>query len=136
MSTGYAQQMEEALAQYQRRREELVAFQRDAAAVTATVTAPRKVVSVTIGNGGIVRDIKFPTAAYKNLSGPELAKVLVTTIEDARSRALDKLADLLAPMLPPGLDPRQVVRGTAELDTVMPADPIDLTGAAASAPPA
>lgn len=134
MSTGYAQQMEEALAQYQRRREELVAFQRDAADIAVTVTAPRKVVSVTIGNGGTIKEIKFPTTAFKNLSGPELAKVLVTTIEDARSQALDKVADLLAPMLPPGLDPRQVVRGSADLDTVMPADPVDLTGAAVSEP--
>lgn len=136
MSTGYEQQMEEALAQYQRRREELVAFQRDAAGIAVTVTAPRKVVSVTIGNGGIVKEIKFPTTAYKNLSGPELAKVLVTTIEDARSQALDKVADLLAPMLPPGLDPRQVVRGSADLDRVMPEDPVDLTGAAVSQRPA
>lgn len=136
MSTGYAEQMEEALAQYQRRREELVAFQRDAAEIAVTVTAPRKVVSVTIGNGGTVKEIKFPTAAYKNLSGPELAKVLVTTIEDARSQALDKMADLLAPMLPPGLDPRQVVRGSADLHKVMPEDPVDLTGAAVSQPPA
>lgn len=134
MSTDYAQQMDEALAQYRRRREELVAFQRDAAEIAVTVTAPRKVVSVTIGNGGTVKEIKFPTTAYKNLSGPELAKVLVTTIEDARSQALDKVADLLAPMLPPGLDSRQVVRGSADLDTVMPEDPADLTGAAASQP--
>lgn len=128
MSNGFAQQMEEALAQYQRRRVELAEFQRNAAEVSVTVTAPRKVVSVTIGNSGVVKDIKFPTAAYKNLSGPELAKVLVQTIEDARSQALDKVADLLAPMLPPGLDPRQVVRGTADLETVMPEDPVDLTG--------
>lgn len=134
MSTGYAQQMEEALAQYQRRRKELAAFQRDAADIAVTVTAPRKVVSVTIGNGGTVKEIKFPTTAYKNLSGPELAKVLVKTIEDARSQALDKVADLLAPMLPPGLDARQVVRGSADLDTVMPEDPVDLTGAALSPP--
>lgn len=136
MSTGYEQQLEEALAQYQRRRTELAEFQRDAAGVSATVTAPRKVVSVTIGNAGVVKEIKFPTAAFKNLSGPELAKVLVTTIEDARAQALDKVADLLAPMLPPGLDPRQVVRGSADLEKVMPADPVDLTGAAVSNPPA
>lgn len=136
MSTGYAQQMEEALAQYQRRRKELAAFQRDAAEIAVTVTAPRKVVSVTIGNGGTVKEIKFPTTAYKNLSGPELAKVLVKTIEDARSQALDKVAELLAPMLPPGLDARQVVRGSADLDTVMPEDPVDLTGAALSPPTA
>lgn len=134
MSTGFEQQLEEALAQYQRRRTELADFQRDAAAVTATVTAPRKVVSVTIGNAGVVKEIKFPTTAYKSLSGPELAKILVRTIEDARSQALDQVADLLAPMLPPGLDPRQIVRGTADLDVVMPADPVDLTGEPTSQP--
>lgn len=128
MSNGFTQQLDEALAAYQRRRAELAEFQRNAAEVSATVTAPRKVVSVTIGNAGVVKEIKFPTAAFKNLSGPELAKILERTIEDARSLALDKVADLLAPMLPPTLDPRQVVRGTADLATVMPADPVDLTG--------
>ena len=132
MSTGFNQQLEDALAQYQRRRTELAEFQRNAAEVSVTVTAPRKVVSVTLGNGGIVKEIKFPTTAYKNLSGPELAKILVQTIEDARSQALDQVADLLAPMLPPGLDPRQIVRGTADLDAKMPEDPVDLTGALAS----
>jgi DNA-binding protein YbaB len=128
VSNGFTQQLDEALAQYQRRRTELAEFQRNAAEVSATVTAPRKVVSVTIGNAGVVKEIKFPTSAFKNLSGPELAKVLERTIEDARALALDKVADLLAPMLPAGLDPRQVVRGTADLATVMPEDPVDLTG--------
>lgn len=136
MSTGYEQQLEEALAQYQRRRTELAEFQQKTADLSVTVTAPRKVVSVTIGNAGVVKDIKFPTAAFKNLSGPELAKVLVTTLEDARAQALDMVADLLAPMLPSGLDPRQVVRGNADLAKVMPADPVDLTGVAMSTPPA
>lgn len=133
MFTGYEQQMEEALAQYQRRRVELAEFQSNVAEVSVTVTAPRKVVTVTIGSGGVIKDVKFPTTAYKNLSGPELAKVLLKTIEDARAQALDQIADLLAPMLPPGLDPREVVRGTADLNTVMPEDPVHLASAPATA---
>jgi hypothetical protein len=81
------------------------------------------VVSVTVGRAGEVTDLKFPTNAYKNMTATELASVILKTIEDARDQALAQSAELLAPMLPAGLDAQAVVRGTADLTTVFGEEP-------------
>lgn len=126
MTSGYEQELNESLARYQRRRQELAEFQRGMAAITVTVTAPRRVVSVTMGNAGEVRELTFPTAAYRSMTPVELATVITKTIEDARSQALDRAAELLSGMLPPGLDARQLVRGKTDLSQMLPDDPTAL----------
>ena len=123
MSEQYEQQLEESLALYHQRRQELTEFQDGMAAISVTVVSPRKVVSVTMGNAGELKEIKFPTNAYRNLTPSELGAVLTTAIEDARSQALDRAAELLSVMLPPGLDAKQLVRGKADLAAMMPDDP-------------
>lgn len=125
VTSQYEQELEQSLALYQRRREELAEFQRGMAAISVTVTAPRKIVSVTMGNAGEIREVRFPTPAYKNLTPIELGAVLTRTIEDARSEALDKAAELLSGMLPPGIDAKLLVRGKADLARMMPADPLE-----------
>lgn len=129
MTLQYDQQLEESLARYRRRREELGEFQRGMAAIAVTVTAPRKVVSVTIGNAGELRELRFPTAAYRNMTPGELASVITRAFEDARSEALDRAADLLSAMLPQGLDARQLIRGKADLTAMLPEDPDALMAA-------
>jgi len=123
MGSQYEQQLEESLALYHQRRQELTEFQDGMAAISVTVVSPRKVVSVTMGNAGELREIKFPTTAYRNLTPSELGAVLTATIEDARSQALDRAAELLSVMLPPGLDAKQLVRGKTDLAAMMPDDP-------------
>lgn len=123
MAEQYEQQLEESLALYHRRRAELTDFQRGMAEISVTVVSPRKVVSVTMGNAGELKEIKFPTTAYRNLTQSELGAVLTTTIEDARSQALDRAAELLSAMLPPELDAKQLVRGKVDLAAMMPDDP-------------
>jgi len=124
MGSGYEQELEESLARYRQRRQELADFQRGMAAIAVTVTAPRRVVTVTMGNAGEIREIKFPTAAYRSMTPAELATVVTRTIEDARSEALDRAAELLAAMLPPGVDARQLVRGKGDLTQMLPEDPL------------
>jgi DNA-binding protein YbaB len=125
-TSSYEAQLEESLALYNRRREELGDLQRKMSEVSATVTAPRRVVTVTMGHDGEIRDLKFPTAAFKNMTSTELATVVRTTINDARTAVFDQMAELLAPMMPPGLAAGDVVRGKADLTTIMPADPENL----------
>lgn len=125
VASQYEQELEQSLTLYQRRREELAEFHRGMAAISVTVTSPRKIVTVTMGNAGEVKEVRFPTPAYKNLTPLELGAVLTQTIEEARSEALDKAAELLSAMLPPGVDARLLVRGKADLAQMMPADPFE-----------
>ena len=119
MSSPQAKAFEEAVATYERRRDQLLATRRQLEAVTATVTAPRQVVTATVGRGGEVTELKFPTSAYKQLAPAELAAVLLKTINEARGEMLAKSAELLAPMLPAGLDAHDVVTGRADFGPLL-----------------
>lgn len=123
MSSPYAQALDEALANFRHRREQLADTQQKLATVSATATAPRQVVTATVARGGEVTELKFPTSAYKKMAPAELAAVVLKTINEARAEVLDRTAELLAPMLPPGLDARDVVNGRARMDAVFGSDP-------------
>jgi DNA-binding protein YbaB len=108
-------------AEQRRRFEELGKTQDQLRALSHTVVAPRRVVSVTVGHGGAVKDIKFPNGAYKNLAPAELASVVLKTIKDAQDQVALEAADIIAPTLPPGMDARKLFTGEADLQAVLPA---------------
>ena len=122
MSAPLEQQLDEAMAHYRDQRASALDYQRRLGEVAATATSPRRVVSVTVGGQGQVTDLSFPTGAYKRMAPAELSAAILATIDEARESALDQAAELLAPMLPPGLDARQVMRGTADIGAVLPAE--------------
>jgi DNA-binding protein YbaB len=127
MTSPYEGALTEALAGYEQRRARLRDAQRELGAVTATATAPRRVVKITVGRGGAVTEVKFPTSVYKNMTPAELATVVMQTIEQARSQVLDRAAELLKPTLPPGIDARKLVAGETDLDSLVDArtNPLD-----------
>ncbi|MEC3980606.1 YbaB/EbfC family nucleoid-associated protein [Amycolatopsis sp. H20-H5] len=124
MSSPYDQEIAELTAEYQRRREGLGDMQRGLRAIAATATAPRQVVQVTVGHGGEVTELKFPTNAYRRMAPVELATTILATIAEAREKALGEASALLAPMLPPGFDARAMFSGETELDTLLPEEPV------------
>ncbi|WP_433261109.1 YbaB/EbfC family nucleoid-associated protein [Actinosynnema sp. CS-041913] len=123
MSTSYEHEMERTLAQYHEQRAGLADLQRALGEVSCSATAPRKVVTVSVGSQGEVTSLKFPTEAYKRMVPAELAEVILTTINDARSQALDETAKLLGAIMPPQFDARAIVEGKADLQAMMPAEP-------------
>jgi DNA-binding protein YbaB len=123
MTSPYDRIAEQAMADYTRRLDEIADSQRRMAEVTATATAPRQVVTVTVGGQGEVTDIKFPSGAYKNMAPGELSSVILRTIGDARSQALGKAAEVLAPMFPAGFSAEDVLTGKAELRSLLPDEP-------------
>jgi DNA-binding protein YbaB len=123
MTSPYEEIANQALADYQRRLDELTDSQRRMAEVSATAKSARQVVTVTVGGQGEVTDIKFPSGAYKNLTPGELSSVILKTINEARSQALAKAAEVLAPMFPAGFSPEDVLTGKTELRSLLPAEP-------------
>jgi DNA-binding protein YbaB len=123
MSSRYEQLADQAAAAYQKRLDDLAESRRKLAEVSATVVAPRQVVSVTVGGQGEITDVKFPVSAYKDMAPAELADVIMKTVKDAREQALGKSAKVLAPMLPEGFSAEAIVTGTADLRSMLPAEP-------------
>jgi hypothetical protein len=82
--------------------ERMVEVQRGVAGVSATAVAAKRACVVTVGAQGEVRELSFPTEAYRLMAPAELASVVRGTIAKARAEVLEAVAGLLSPFLPEG----------------------------------
>ncbi|MDC2959595.1 MULTISPECIES: YbaB/EbfC family nucleoid-associated protein [Streptomyces] len=123
MPGPYDQQIEDLLAQYRRQRDAAAETRRRINETTATVTAPRQTVKITVGAQGEVTAVEFPTGAYRRMAPRELADVLLTTLQQARAEALRSVAGVLADGLPPGVTVPDLLQGRIDPDAVLPEDP-------------
>jgi DNA-binding protein YbaB len=123
MTSPYEQMAEDAVSDYRRRRDDVAGLQQKLGSVSSTVKSPRQVVSVTVGGQGEITEIKFPTGAYKNMTPTELSSVILKTIQDARAKAIEQVAELLGSVLPPGFSAKEVLSGKADLRAMLPAEP-------------
>ncbi|MEU3795732.1 YbaB/EbfC family nucleoid-associated protein [Streptomyces fructofermentans] len=124
MPSPYDQQIEDLLAQYRRQREEAVETRRRINATTATVTAPRQTVKVTVGAQGQVTALEFPTGAYRRMPPKELADVLLTTIQQARSNALESVGTIASEGLPHGVKISDLLQGQVDATVFLPPEPM------------
>ncbi|MFD9958322.1 YbaB/EbfC family nucleoid-associated protein [Amycolatopsis sp. NPDC058986] len=116
MTDDLRKMAEEALAQYHRSLDEAAKREEERRAVTATGTAPRRVVTVTVGAGGRVADLKFPTNQYKSLPPAELASVILKTIEEAAAKL---------PADSPGFSVRELAAGSVDVRSLFGGSSLD-----------
>lgn len=109
--------------EYQQQRNSLTELQHRMRELTASATSPRREVSVTVGQNGVLTDIRFPTSAYKRLTPADLTEVIMTTYAEAKEKVMVQAEAVLAPMLPDGVDAGSLVRGTAGTDAFLPPEP-------------
>lgn len=119
----FNERIESLFEEYQRQRNSLTEMQQKMRAVTATATSPRREVTVTVGQNGVLTDIKFPTSAHKRLTPADLAEIILTAYGEAKEDVTAQAAAVLAPMLPDGMDARAMVDGSAGTDAYLPAQP-------------
>ena len=123
MSSPYDQQIEELLAQYGEQRERTVEARRQINEVSATATAPRQAVKVTVGAQGQVTALEFPTGAYRNMAPVELSKAIIDAIEQARGQALAKAMEVAGagfPGLPEGVSLADLLQGKFDPRAFLP----------------
>ena len=87
--------------------------------MSCTATAPRRVVTVTVGYGGVVSDISFPTSAYKRMAPAELAGAVLSTMQEAQEQVRSEMADLVSPGLPSRLDVKALMKGDVDLQSLL-----------------
>lgn len=103
MSSPYGKQIEDLMELYRRQREQIAETQQKLLEVSATATAPGRVVTITVGARGEVTSVTFPTQRYRKMAPAELATVLVSTISEARAQAAEETTALMANLFPGGL---------------------------------
>lgn len=118
--------------EYERQRTSVGDLQSRMRDLSASATSARREVTITVGQNGVLTDIQFPTGAYKRLASAELRSVILRTFTEAKESVLEKAAEVLAPMLPEGMDAHQMVRGEAGVDTFFPPEGPHLTSEARS----
>lgn len=126
MSMPQEQQFKEAVDNYGEVRANIEEFRSRSAEVSVTVIAPRRVVSVTVGQQGRITDLSFPTSAYKRMAPADLANAVMESVREAQEKAEGEVTELLSPLLPEGVSASAVVDGTIDVSTFLPPD-LDIT---------
>ena len=114
--------LEELHRAYQQQRSLLADLRTKITDITVTAVSTRKEVSVTVTNTGQVSDIKFLGSGYKRHSAKDLSALVMQTITEAKAKAHELSAELLAPLMPPGMDARRLMGGDVDIEAIAPAD--------------
>ncbi|WP_431923518.1 YbaB/EbfC family nucleoid-associated protein [Micromonospora wenchangensis] len=112
--------VEELFAEYARQRSSLSDLQQRMSTVRGCATSPRQEVTVTVGQNGVLTEIAFPTGAYRRMTPTELQASIMQTFAEAKEKVMTQAAELIAPLLPPGMDAARMVRGEAGPDMFLP----------------
>ncbi len=120
---SYSDRIEGLFQEYEKQRNSLTEMQAKMSALSATAMSPRREVSVTVGQNGVLNDVQFPSGAHKRLATADLTRLILETYAEAKEQVMNQAAELLAPMLPDGLDAQKLVRGQAGADAFMPKQP-------------
>ncbi|WP_354637682.1 YbaB/EbfC family nucleoid-associated protein [Kitasatospora camelliae] len=123
MSTPYDQRIDELMEEYRSRRAAAGDLQRRLREISATATAPRQTVKVTVGAQGELTAVEFPTGAYRRLAPAELAEAVLTAAREARQQALGLAGEAIAAHLPPEVQASDFLQGTADLTALLPEEP-------------
>jgi DNA-binding protein YbaB len=123
VTVDYQQLIEQLTEEYEKARAHTVELRREISELTASATAPRETVKVTVGAQGDVRSIEFPAGAYKRMAPAELSAAVMATINEAKDKAQQMLSELMAPELPAGVNFLDVMQGKAELPAMTKFDP-------------
>lgn len=100
MNEPLYQEVDQALAELGRAREALATLVRTTRDRTVTATSRRRVLAVTVGLRGELRDIVFRGESYRTLPPRELAQLIIDTVEAARSKSLAQATAVIGELLP------------------------------------
>jgi DNA-binding protein YbaB len=114
--------LEQLFQDYQSHRSKMASMAQQMQEISGTATSPRREVTVTVKHNGGLTDIKFTGSAYRRMTPTELSDLILATVNDAKEKAADAAADVLAPMLPPTMNARDIVSGKLGLNAFAPED--------------
>lgn len=115
--TEHEARVEQALADYHRSRERLVAAQRELASVRASASSPDGLVTATAGVRSALTGLTIDDRAYERYRPSELAAEIVRLAARATAEAFASAGEVLAPALQAGTDPQALLLGTGDLTT-------------------
>jgi DNA-binding protein YbaB len=123
VSGEFDQRLEALVEQFNQKRGEAGQTRRLLQEIEGTATSTRQTVRVTVGAFGDVKSIEFPTSAYHQMAPKELSDTLMTTIAEAKAKAMAKVDESIDSPFP-GVSASALVRGEFDMSQVLPENPI------------
>jgi DNA-binding protein YbaB len=114
--------VEQLFQDYQSHRSKMADMIQQMQEINATATSPRREVTITVSHNGGISDIKFTGTAYRRLTPSDLSKLILDTLNEAKEAAAAKAAEVLAPMLPPAVNARDLLSGKLGVNAFAPED--------------
>jgi len=119
MSSPLHNSIEQAYAELERQKEALADVQSQLVDLTTTVTSKNRALTVTVDARGAVTAIKFLTSGYRQMAGPELAGLLIETMNQARDEAMARTVAQFQSILPDSMPLHDMVQGRVDLDGIL-----------------
>ena len=120
--SGDDHRLESIFEEYQRQRGALSDLHRRVQEISVTVASPRREVEVTVNHGGSLTDISFVGTGYRRLAPRELSDLILKTLADAKEKAAAESAEIIAPLMPAGVNARDLVAGRLGIEPLAPSD--------------
>lgn len=119
---GSEQEFLDLFTEVSKQQAELAAVQERVNAVSATVHANKRLLTVTAGPRGDITKLKFNHDGYRDMSPAELSALVTETIDRARSAAAEKVREAMGPFTGPGgMTFDDLQSGNIDLRNIMPA---------------
>ena len=88
--------------------------------LTATAHSKDRMVTVTVGSRGQIREIEFDPRVYRKLSPSELSESVMEQIGAATAEIAERTRELMAPFVPEGLPYEEIFGEGASLESFLP----------------
>ena len=107
----YAETMRSLRVEYEKTRADIVTMQEGLAGASASVRAKSRQVSATVDARGRLTELRFHGQAYRTMAPPELARLVLETVNRAHEKAQREMWTSAAGFLPSGVTVDDVVGG-------------------------
>lgn len=123
MTSPFDAEIEGLLASYREQVSQVSNSIQQMRSLTASATAPRRTVQVTVNSQGEVVALEFPVSRYKELPPAELSAIIMATIAEARADVGRQVAEMTASAMPGSVDIETLRSGSLGLGAMLPDEP-------------
>jgi hypothetical protein len=93
-------------------------------AVSGTAKSTDATVTVRVDFRGVLTDLQLSPRAYQRYSPSLLAEQILRLVDEARAQVVAEVGDVMAPLLPEGVDPVALAAGDADAAQFLTAAPL------------
>lgn len=119
MTSPYQGLLDEALADFDRRRDALLRTRAQVDGVRAKAHDPRRILEATVGPRGELRGLVFTGSAFKQLTGPELAALVVETVARAQDQVRADVERIGGSAVPESLPVERILAGELSSEALL-----------------